>query len=712
MAGLLKKLYGKLKTQKWLEPLKPAWRNFRRWIIARTTPLPKPPVEASKPLPAEPLDLYFERKLESFLARPSARIRFPQCRDPHVSIIILTFNKPALLLECLQSVANHTQGSYEVILADNASSDETSLLLDRIDGATILRNKENLDFIRGNNAACKHARGGYLLFLNHDTAVTPGWCEELSHVLDTRPEVGAVGSRLIHMDGRLQESGCLVRKDGSTWGYGRSHANPNDPAFMYVREVDFISGAGLMVRRELFEKLGGFDERYNPAYFEDADLCMGIKRLGYKVLIVPHSTILHRENGHISGRAYKLCQANYPKFREKFSTELNALGEDESVLEARDRRKGRNILVMDDYVPDPSRGAGMPRTRKMLLDLACLGHKVTYIPLTDASTHDATVKELQRQGIEIYHGRFDLTSLLEERTGFYDTVIVCKPHHAEPMLWRMLKYFPKAHLIYDTEAIIFQREMDRALIEGRSLDKDHLEDLKRREYSIMNQADSVIAVSEADRNTAMQGTRKPVHVYGFPMEIQKAPRGFFTRKNLLFVGGLTEAHIPNVDALEIFLKESWPGIHQQIPECQMLVVGANPCQRIQDAAGKGVRLLGRVEDLQEVYASARVVICPMRFGAGVPLKLAEAMAHGVPAVASPVAARGFGLEDGSVVAIAEDSQAFVRQVLSLYNQPREWEERQQAGLQFAQKHFSPEQVRNQLGMLLESFQGRNKRSAA
>ncbi len=457
MAGLLKTIYRKLKSQKWLEPLKPAWRNFRRWIIARTTPLPKPPVEGSKPLQAEPLDLYFERKLESFLARPSARIRFPQCQNPQVSIVILTFNKPALLLECLQSVANHTQGRYEVILADNASTDGTGLLLDRIDGVTILRNRENLDFIRGNNAACKHAKGEYILFLNHDTAVTPGWSEELSQILDTRPDVGAVGSRLIHMDGRLQESGCLVRRDGSTWGYGRSNPNPNDPAFMYVREVDFISGAGLMVRRELFEKLGGFDERYNPAYFEDADLCMGIKRLGYKVLVVPHSTILHRENGHISGRAHRLCQANYPKFREKFSKELNALSEEESILDARDRRTGRNILVMDDYVPDPSRGAGMPRTRKMLLDLACLGHKVTYIPLTDASTHEATVKELQQQGIEIFHGAFDLTALLEERTGFYDTVIVCKPHHAEPMLWRMLKHFPKAHLIYDTEAIIFQR---------------------------------------------------------------------------------------------------------------------------------------------------------------------------------------------------------------------------------------------------------------
>lgn len=712
MAGWWKNIYSKLKRVKLLDPWKPAWRNFRRWLIARTTPLPRPPQHDSKSAIAEPLDLFFERKLEGFLAQPSARIQFHSCQKPLVSIIILTFNKPALLLECLQSIANHTYGDHEIILADNASSDRTHLLLDRLDGITILRNQENLDFIRGNNAACKQAKGKYLLFLNHDTAVLPGWCEALTSILETRPDCGAVGSRLIHMDGRLQESGCLVRPDGSTWGYGRGNANPNHPAFMHVREVDFISGAGLMVRKELFDRLGGFDERYNPAYFEDADLCMSIKRLGFKVLIAPHSAILHRENGHISGRAFKLCQANYPKFREKFSRELDALPQQESELHGRDRRHGKTILVMDDYVPDPARGAGMPRTRKMLLDLAALGHKVTYIPLTDATTHEPTVRELQLQGVEIFHGQLDLALLLEERAGFYDTVIVCKPHHAEPMLWRMLKYFPKAHLIYDTEAIIFQREMDRALIEGRTLTQDHFADLKNREFAIMNQADSVIAVCEADRKTAQAGTVKPVHVYGFPMEIHDAAPGFTARRNLLFVGGLTEAHAPNVDGLEIFLKESWPGIHQQLPECEMLVVGANPCQRIRNAAVEGVRLLGRVEDLKEIYAGARVVICPMRFGAGVPLKLAEAMAHGVPTIASRVAARGFGLEDGSVVGIASDSREFVTQVLSLYNNEQGWLKRQQAGLEFARRHFHPAIIREQLRLLLDSFQKQAKRPAA
>ena len=477
MKSLVKKYYSQLKQLEFLQPIKPAWRNLRRWFIARTTPLPKAPKNNhGNTDQGDILDVYFNHKLDAFLNHKDSCISFKIARKPLVSIIVLTYNKAALLLECLQSVVNHTHDSYEIIIADNASNDLTNELLDRIENAIVLRNSENLDFIRGNNAASKHAHGKYLLFLNHDTSVLPGWCDELSQLMESRNDVGAVGAKLIHMDGRLQESGCVVRKDGSTWGYGRSHANPNACEFNHVREVDFCSGAALMVRADLFRTLNGFDERYNPAYFEDVDLCMSIKRLGYKVLIQPHAAVLHRENGNLSGRAFKLCQTNAPIFKKKFEYELSLLQEEESALHARDKKIGRNILVMDDYVPDPSRGAGMPRTKKILLDLASLGHKVTYIPLTDTATHGATVKELQLHGIEIFHGHFDLEALFEERQGFYDTIMVCKPHHAEPMLWRMRKHFPKAHLIYDTEAIIFQRELDRALIEGKSIAPDHLVD--------------------------------------------------------------------------------------------------------------------------------------------------------------------------------------------------------------------------------------------
>jgi len=136
------------------------------------------------------------------------------------------------------------------------------------------------------------------------------------------------------------------------------------------------------------------------------------------------------------------------------------------------------------------------------------------------------------------------------------------------------------------------------------------------------------------------------------METNENVPGYESRKDLLFVGGLTDAHGPNVNAVELFLKELWPKISAQLPDFKMTIVGTNPCKRTIADAYKTAQLFGRVEDLQPLYNQARVVICPLRFGAGIPLKLAEAMAHEVPNVISIAAAHGFGIEDGSVVTIA------------------------------------------------------------
>jgi glycosyltransferase involved in cell wall biosynthesis len=143
----------------------------------------------------------------------------------------------------------------------------------------------------------------------------------------------------------------------------------------------------------------------------------------------------------------------------------------------------------------------------------------------------------------------------------------------------------------------------------------------------------------------------------------------------------------------------------------MIIVGANPCKRIIAAAGKTAQLLGRVEDLQPLYDEARVVICPLRFGAGIPLKLAEAMAHGVPSVASIAAGRGFGIQDGSVVAIAENSQSFINEIVQLYSNKEVWEQRQYKALAYSREHFSPEVVRNELEKLLSQSKSEKKIAA-
>ncbi|MGH9269369.1 MAG: glycosyltransferase family 2 protein, partial [Acidimicrobiales bacterium] len=229
----------------------------------------KPPLPADSPAgPAEEL-------------KP---LSLPRFREPEVSIIIPVHNRCRDTYGCLLSVMSNTAGvRYEVIVVDDASSDGTNALFSRCTNLRLVTNPANLGFVHSCNAGAAAARGRYLLFLNNDTHVQQGWLTALLRPMLADPSVGVVGAKLLYPDGKLQEAGAIIWRDGSGWNYGRNQ-EPGRPEYNYVREVDYCSGACLMVRRELFEQAGGFDARYAPAYYEDADLAFTARKLGYKVL--------------------------------------------------------------------------------------------------------------------------------------------------------------------------------------------------------------------------------------------------------------------------------------------------------------------------------------------------------------------------------------------------------------------------------------------
>lgn len=261
-------------------------------------------------------------KTELFLADPRQRLVLPAFERPVVSILMVTYNKAEYTYQCLETIKAHSDVPYELVIVDNASSDGTANLLDRIENATVIRNRENVGFLKACNQGAQTVKGEYILFLNNDTQVPPNWLNRLVETLRSYPSCGAVGAKLVFPNGRLQEAGCTVLEDGVTRGNGRN-SNPLNPDFCSVKEMDYCSGACLLVRKDLFTRLGWFDERYSPAYYEDADLCFGIRKLGYKVVIQPEVQVIHYEFGSGSfGKAYELSLENRKKFMEKWATEL------------------------------------------------------------------------------------------------------------------------------------------------------------------------------------------------------------------------------------------------------------------------------------------------------------------------------------------------------------------------------------------------------
>lgn len=258
------------------------------------------------------------------LEREIRRIRLPQaCDSPQVSIVIPVYNEVRYTIECLISISENTAANigYEVLIGDDASTDETRKLLGSVENLKVISHAENLGFLRNCNQVAAQSRGSYILFLNNDVQVTPGWLEALLGAFENDPLVGVAGPKVVYPSGHLQEAGVYLKPDCSAVMIGLND-DPERPQYNFARTVDYCSGACLLIDGTLFRQLGGFDDRYAPAYFEDADLCMRVTESGRKIAYRPAAVVIHHlsKSSDARGSEFKLkCIArNLQKFTERW----------------------------------------------------------------------------------------------------------------------------------------------------------------------------------------------------------------------------------------------------------------------------------------------------------------------------------------------------------------------------------------------------------
>jgi len=255
-----------------------------------------------------------------------SRSRLIDSRPSVVSVIVPVFNQWDVTARCLASLFRcDPEISIQVVVVDDASNDETPNMLSGLPGVDILRNGSNRGFLRSCNRGSAIAGGRYIFFLNNDTELADGALRSLVDRIEGDDTIGIVGSKLIYPDGRLQEAGGVIWSDASGWNYGRLDS-PQKPEYSFFRDVDYVSGAALLLPAELFRSVGGFDERYAPAYYEDADLCFAVRAAGKRVVYEPRSVVTHYE-GVSSGTDLttgikRFQEINKPKFRSKWAGQL------------------------------------------------------------------------------------------------------------------------------------------------------------------------------------------------------------------------------------------------------------------------------------------------------------------------------------------------------------------------------------------------------
>lgn len=595
---------------------------------------------------------------------------FPRFESPRVSIVVPVYNDYRVTMNCLVALLENTPDiPYEVILADDCSTDLTASIGERVRNIVISRNESNQRFLLNCNTAAEHASGDYILFLNNDTAVCPGWLEPMVALLDKQEDVGIVGPKLIYANGRLQEAGGIIWRDASGWNFGRMD-DPGKPEYNYVKEVDYISGACLLVRSSIWRQLGGFDTRFVPAYYEDSDLAFAVRSLGYRVLYQPASQVYHFEgvsNGTDLASGQKQYQVvNQATFREKWSAELDAFHFDnaKNVSWARDRsRDRRTILVIDHYVPHYDKDAGS-RSTFMYLQLMCeMGYRVMFMG-ANFFPHTPYTQVLQQMGVEVLVGESiarHLNRWLADNAPYIDAVYLHRPHVAEQFLGPLHKMNPRPPIVFfghDLHYLRIQREM--AVTGDESLAQT-AQSWRKREYAVFDQVDRIYYPSEIEIEK-IRAERPDLNLRAIPLYVledkQCAPHDPATARDILFVGGFN--HPPNVDAVCWFVSEVLPGIRAKFPDVRLHVVGSNPAAEVEALHSEQVIVHGYVsdEELDALYRGIAVAVVPLRYGAGVKGKVLEAIQQNVPLVTTAVGAEGIP-DAGDVMTIADSAQAFV-----------------------------------------------------
>lgn len=656
-----------------------------------------------------------EAALSDFLAAPGARIELPVAAQPAVSIVLVLHNQAGLTFRCLQALAQAIDVPAEVIVVDNASTDLTTELLSRVSGCRVLAQTENLHFLRGANAGAREAQGRHVLFLNNDAMLARGSLEAACRLLDTQADAGAIGGKIVLLDGTLQEAGSIIWRDGSCAGYGRGQ-DPADASFQFRRDVDYCSGAFLMVRRSLFESLAGFDPLFAPAYYEDTDLCMRIRGAGFRVVYEPAVQVTHFEFGSApsSDSAAHLMERHRMLFAKRHAQALvdGHRSRLDGELLARMRKGARaSVLVIDDQVPIPSLGAGNPRACDLVNALHRAGAVISHYPTASPTCDAAAASRLLPAELECVTGpqRPALTDFLRSRAGLFDMVVISRPHNMRTFLnccEAVPAFLAGVRVVYDAEAIFSTREALRrnVLKLGREGTQSADAMTPAIELKLARGAAVVFAVSEADARSFRDAGCQDVRVLGHSLEPAPADIGFEGRQNFLFVGRLDEEDSPNADSIRWFVREVMPRLDRLVGTAYAVDIVGGCAPTLRDLLGsRRVRFHGRVESVRNHYDHARVFIAPTRFAAGIPHKVHEAAAHGLPSVVTRLIAAQLEWPAGEALLSADSPEDFAAACASLYQDRGLWDRVRDSGLAHVTKDCDPAHFTRTVQTLLDEM---------
>ncbi len=603
-------------------------------------------------------------------------IRAPFAMPAHedaarVAIVVPAYKSYFDTYRCLTSISRLSGDdvAFRLVVMDDCPERPVGPLLTDHPGVEIIANTKNLGFLRTCNRAAEITDEEFILFLNNDTIVTRGWLKALVGLADRMPQSGMIGGKLLNYDGSVQEAGGAIFRNGWGYPYGRG-LDRGLPELNFVREVDCVIGASMLIRRSAFEEVGGFDDRYAPAFYEEFDLAFALQDKGYRVLYQPASEVYHLGSASYGVEVRdRQSLINHGRFVEKWAQRLPMQAEGEAEIfraRARPARYG-TILIIDDAVPEYDKHAGALTMTQYIHLLAETGFKVVYWPQALKATQPYT-RELQQAGVEVIYGDVDFSAWLDRAGRFIDFVWVARPDVARHYI-KPIRKKTRARLLYYTHDLHYLREARRYEIEGDARALSESKRLKPIEIDIFKSVDCITTPSAEEAEiiaTLVPGAEVRVLPPYFYKSAAKpaAPPPLPLRKEIIFVGGY--AHVPNVDAAKVLVEEVMPLVWAQVPEARVMLIGSKPPPEVRQLARDRVEVIGFVPQLDPYYARARMSVSPLRYGAGVKGKIVSSLEQGVPVVTTPIGSEGIGLKPGVEVLVGDTPAEIAAHVVRLY----------------------------------------------
>jgi len=342
--------------------------------------------------------------------------------------------------------------------------------------------------------------------------------------------------------------------------------------------------------------------------------------------------------------------------------------------------------------------------RAILRELRALGCAVVFLDAAGTPAGEDT-QALQAEGIEAWPAawRGAMPDWLQRHGKRFDAIVVSRHYVLAPLLPLLRRFAPQAKIVFDTVDLHFLREGREAEHAGDATAAARARQTRAAELELVAAADATWVVSEHEREQLAQlQPQARVRVVSNIHELAPDTPGFGQRRDLVFVGGFV--HLPNIDAVLWLAREILPRLRERLPALRLHVVGGNaPAQVLALAGTPGLELHGQVDALDALLDACRVSVAPLRFGAGVKGKVNQAMARGLPVVATSCAAEGMHLRDGADVLLADDTDAFVHAVLRAHEDAVLWQRLREGGYANTRKFFSPEAARATLQPWLASL---------